>query len=37
MALDGNAALFLQIHIVKHLPLRYLDSLGVLQQTVGKC
>ena len=37
VALDGNAAFLLQIHIIKHLSLRNLDGVGVLQKTVGKC
>ena len=37
MALDSNATLTLQIHVVKHLALSYLDCLCTLQQSVGKC
>ena len=36
VALDGNAAFLLQIHIIKHLTLGNLNGVGVLQQTVGK-
>ena len=36
VALDGDAALTLQIHVVQHLTLRDLDGLGALQQTVGQ-
>ena len=34
MTLDGDATLSLQIHVVQHLTLRHLNSLGELQQTV---
>ena len=34
MTLDGDTALTLQVHIVEHLILRHVDSLGELQQTV---
>ena len=36
MALDGDATLTLQIHVIEHLPLSHLDGLGVFQQTVGQ-
>ena len=36
MTLDGYASLSLQIHVVKHLALSYLDCLRMLQQSVGK-
>ena len=36
VALNRNAALTLQLHVVKHLSLRHLDGLGELQQTVGQ-
>ena len=36
VALNRNAALALQIHVVQHLSLRHLDGLGELQQTVGQ-
>ena len=36
MALDGDAALALQVHIVEHLPFSNLNGLGALQQTVGQ-
>ena len=36
MALDGDAALLLQIHVVEHLPLGDLDGFRVLQQSVGQ-
>ena len=35
MALDGYPALLLQVHIVEHLPFRYLYRAGLLQQPVG--
>jgi hypothetical protein len=35
MALDGDASLFLKVHIVEHLPLGYLYGISVLQQSVG--
>ena len=34
MTLDGNASLLLQVHIIKHLSLRYLDCVGFFQQSV---
>ena len=39
MALYSNASLSLQIHVIKHLSLKILtcNSVGILQQTVGKC
>ena len=36
MALDGDAALFFEIHIIEHLTLGHLDGIGELKQTVGK-
>ena len=36
MALDGDAALTLQIHIVEHLPLGDLNGLRLFQQAVGQ-
>ena len=36
MALDGNAALAFQIHVVKHLVLGNLNGLGVFQHTVSQ-
>ena len=36
MALDGDTALTLKVHIVEHLVLRHVDSLGELQQTVSQ-
>ena len=36
VALDSNAALALQFHVIKHLPFGNLDGVGVLQHTVGK-
>ena len=36
VALDGDAALLLQIHVVEHLPLGDLDGFRVLQQSVGQ-
>ena len=35
MTLNGNASLLLEIHIVEHLPLSNLDSVGLLQKTIG--
>ena len=39
MALDGDATLALEIHIIEHLGLHILGGhgIGALQQTVGKC
>ena len=34
MTLDGDASLFLQVHIVEHLPFCDLDGVGVLQQAI---
>ena len=34
MALDGDASLFLQVHIVEHLPFGDLDGVGVFQQSI---
>ena len=34
VALDGDAALLLQVHIVEHLPFCDLDGVGVLQQAI---
>ena len=34
MTLNGNTALALKIHIVKHLSLRNLNGVGTFQQTV---
>ncbi len=36
MALNRDATLALQIHIVEHLPLSNLDGVRLLQETVGK-
>jgi hypothetical protein len=36
VALDGDAALSLQVHVVQHLSFRHLDGLGKLQQTVSQ-
>jgi hypothetical protein len=38
MALDGDAALLLQVHVVKHLILHLTlrDGVGVFQKTVGQ-
>ena len=36
VALDGNAALALQIHIVEHLPFGHLNRIGKFQQAVGQ-
>ena len=36
MALDGDATLFLQIHVVEHLSLGNLNRVGVLQQAVSQ-
>ena len=39
MALDGDAALALQVHVVEHLGLHVLarHGIGVLEQSVGEC
>ena len=37
VALDGDAALTLQIHVVQHLALRNLYRMGTFQQAVGQC
>ena len=37
VALDGDATLLFQIHIVEHLTLCHGDGLGVLQQAVCQC
>ncbi len=39
MALDGDAALALKIHVVEHLGLHILSvyGIGALKQPVGKC
>ena len=34
VALDGDTSLLLQIHIIKHLPVSHLNSVGKLQQAV---
>ena len=36
MTLDGYATFLLQIHVVQHLTLGYLDGIGMLQQPVGQ-
>ena len=36
MAFDGNTTLTLQIHIVEHLSLRYLNGIGELKHTIGQ-
>ena len=36
VALDGDAALALQVHVVQHLSFGHLYGLGELQQTVGQ-
>ena len=36
VALDGDAALFFQIHIVEHLPFGHFDGRSALKQAVGK-
>lgn len=36
MALDGDTALLLEIHVVEHLSLNNLYSIGVFQKPVGK-
>ena len=37
MALDGDASLLFEIHVVEHLPLSDFHSVGLFKQTVGKC
>ena len=36
VALNGDAALFLQVHIVEHLPACNLNGFGKFQHTVGQ-
>jgi hypothetical protein len=36
VALDGDAPLALQVHIVEHLPFGHLNGFGIFQQTVGQ-
>jgi len=36
VALDGDTPLFLQVHIVEHLPASYLNGFGKFQHTVGQ-
>ena len=36
VALDCNATLTFQIHVVQHLPFRHLNGLGIFQKTVGQ-
>ena len=36
MALDGDASLLLQVHIVEHLSLSHLDGFRIFEQTVGQ-
>lgn len=35
VALNGDASLLLKIHVVKHLPFRYLNRVCTFQKTVG--
>ena len=35
VALDGDATLALQIHVVEHLIFSHSDSLGVFEESVG--
>ena len=37
MALDGDSALALQVHIIKHLSIRDLNGISIFQQTVSQC
>ena len=37
VALDGDATLFLQLHVVEHLSLGDLNGVGMFEQTVGQC
>jgi hypothetical protein len=39
MALNGNPALALEVHIIQGLRLHiaFVNSMGILQQTVGQC
>ena len=36
MALDCDASLFFEVHIVKHLSFGYFYRVGMFQQTVGQ-
>ena len=36
VALDGDAALALQVHVIEHLSLGDLNGVGALKQTVGQ-
>ena len=36
VALDSDTTLTFQIHVVEHLVLCYLDSIGVFQESVSK-
>ena len=36
VALDGDAALFLQVHVVEHLAFRHGYRVGLLQEAVGQ-
>ncbi len=36
MALDGDAALTFQVHVVQHLSVGHLNGIGEFQQAVGK-
>jgi len=37
VALDGNAALTFQVHVVQHLSFGHLYGLRTFQQSVGQC
>ena len=37
VALDGNASLSLQLHVIEHLPFSNLNGISKLQQTVCQC
>ena len=37
MALDGDAAFFLEVHVVEHLSLCHLDGVSVFEEAVGEC
>lgn len=36
MTFDGDATLFLQIHVVKHLTFSHLNGFGIFKHTVSK-
>ena len=36
MTLDGNTSFLFEVHIIQHLTFSHLDSLSILQQTIGQ-